>query len=171
MEEYLQYLPWSCHFFCWGWQYTFLHQPISPVVLTSLHNVEVCAFCTYLLNLMFFESSRFVVYHLTKFRHFSYAPLLRLSHRWQPRGKLSHFRDAQVRTVEAESALITSFLWISGSRCQFVARQGFSWGGLRWSAQEELLLLRRNNALQAGKEMGEPEEGRCPEHFARAGDP
>ena len=31
--------------------------------------------------------------------------------------------------------------------------------------------LRRNNALQAGKEMGEPEEGRCPEHFARAGDP
>ena len=137
----------------------FLHQPISPVVLTSLHNVEVCAFCTYLLNLMFFESSRFVVYHLTKFRHFAFAPLLRLSHRWQPRGKLSHFRDAQVRTVEAEIALTTSFLRKSLSVC----------------GQARLLLgrlevigpggtaaaLRRNNALQDGKEMGEPEEGRC----------
>ena len=54
----------------------FLHQPISPVVLTSLHNVEVCAFCTYLLNLMFFESSRFVVYNLTKVSTFRLRPTI-----------------------------------------------------------------------------------------------
>ena len=52
----------------------FLHQPISPVVLTSLHNVEVCAFCTYLLNLMFFESSQFVVYNLTQVWTFCLRP-------------------------------------------------------------------------------------------------
>ena len=52
----------------------FLHQPISPVVLTSLHNVEVFAFCTYLLNLMFFESSQFVVYNLTQVWTFCLRP-------------------------------------------------------------------------------------------------
>ena len=132
---YLLYLP-ICYFFCWGWQCTqeiFCINPSRQLysshfatlqVFVTAHFCSCDSLCNIWPSFDILPTRYYCDSHIADNHEGSY--LISDTRKWGQRRRRSPWPPPS-----------------SGARCQFAqwgTRQGFSWGGLRWSAQEELLL-------------------------------